>query len=345
MTFLLCRTNLRAAIAIAYPGTNLFQQRHVENSMAEESSTVIYAALAGNLAIAVSKWVAAVFTGSSAMLSEAVHSTVDTGNELLLLLGKRRAARPPDQDHPFGHGLQLYFWSFIVALLIFGLGAGVSLVQGIEHIRAPEPVKDVAVSYIVLAISFVFEGTSWAIALKTLRKSAAGRSLWQALRRSKDPTTFCVLLEDSAALLGIVVAASGIFLAQRLRMPVFDGAASVAIGLILATVAAILANECQSLLTGEGARREVQEDLEKIARNDPGVLHFSELLTMHFGPQDVLVTLSLDFKDALGSADVEAAVSRIERQMKLAHPEIKRVFIEAQAFQPSSLSAPRSAAI
>ncbi len=302
--------------------------------MTEQSGIVVYAALAGNLAIAASKWLAAILTGSSAMLSEAVHSTVDSGNELLLLLGQHRAARPPDQEHPFGHGLQLYFWSFIVAVLIFGFGAGVSLLQGIEHMRTPEPMTDAEVSYLVLGVSFVFEGISWIIALKTLRKSAAGRSLWAALRRSKDPTTFCVLLEDSAALLGILVAAGGIFLSRWLHMPILDGAASVVIGLILATVAAILANECQSLLTGEGVSRAVREDLDRIARTDPGVQHLSELLTMHFGPRDVLVTLSLDFKDALGSADVEEAVSRIERRIKQAHPDVTRVFIEAQAPRP-----------
>ncbi len=304
--------------------------------MAANSNLVIYAALAGNIVIALSKWGAAFITGSSAMFSEAIHSTVDSGNELLLLLGKHRAARPADRDHPFGHGLQLYFWSFIVAVLIFGLGGGVSLLQGIQHMRAPEIIKDAAVSYAVLAIAFVFEGISWAIGLKELRRSSAGRSLWQALRRSKDPAVFCVVLEDTAALLGIIVAASAIALSRWLHMPMLDGAASVVIGLILALVAVLLANECQSLLTGEGARREVREDLEKIAKNDPGVLHLSELLTMHFGPDTVLVTLSLDFKDALGSSDVEAAVSRIEQQMKQAHPEVKRVFIEAQAFQPAS---------
>lgn len=306
----------------------------------QESRTVVYAALAGNAAIAASKFAAALFTGSAAMLSEAIHSTVDTGNELLLLLGMHRAARPPDRDHPFGHGLQIYFWSFVVAVLIFGLGAGASIVQGLEKIRSPAPIEDVFVNYIVLGASFAFESVSWVLALKSVRRQAGpGKTLWQALRGSKDPATFAVLLEDSAALLGLLVAAAGIALAQALTLPVLDGAASVVIGFILALVAAFLAYECQSLLTGEAVRPRVRDSLAHIAASEPGVWHVAELLTMHFGPQDVLVALSVDFDDALGSAQVEAAVSRMEREMKQAHPEVKRVFIEAQAFQPGRRSA------
>lgn len=303
--------------------------------MAEHSRTVVYVALAANAAIAVSKYAAAFFTGSAAMLSEAVHSTVDTGNEALLLLGIHRSEQPPDRYHPFGYGLQVYFWSFVVAVLIFGVGAGISLLHGIETIRAPKPIEDALVSYIVLGAAFAFEAVSWVVALRILRRQALpGQSLWQALRRSKDPTTFCVFLEDTAALLGVLAAAAGIALAQALDLPVLDGVASVVIGIILAVVAAILAYECQSLLTGEAAAPAVREDLARIATSAPGVQNLAELLTMHFGPEDVLVTLSLDFDDALGAADVETAVTDIERRMKQAHPEVKRVFIEAQALQP-----------
>lgn len=306
----------------------------------QESRTVVYAALAGNAAIAASKFGAALVTGSAAMLSEAVHSTVDTGNELLLLLGMHRAARPPDRDHPFGHGLQIYFWSFVVAVLIFGLGAGAAILRGIETIRAPAPIEDVIVNYIVLGLSFALESVSWVLSLRSLRRAAGpGRTLWQALRGSKDPATFAVLLEDSAALLGILVAAAGIILAETLALPMLDGVASVLIGLILAIVAAVLAYECQSLLTGEAVRPRVRDSLARIVASEPGVRHLAELLTMHFGPQDVLVALSVDFDDALGSAEVETAVSRMERRMKQAHPEVKRVFIEAQAFQPGQRSA------
>jgi cation diffusion facilitator family transporter len=303
--------------------------------MAEESRTVVYAALAANVAIAVSKFAAALFTGSGAMLSEAIHSTVDTGNELLLLLGMRRAARPADRTHPFGHGLQLYFWSFVVAVLVFGIGAGASILDGIQRMRAPAPVEHALVNYIVLGASFAFEGASWVISLRALLRGASGRGLWHALRASKDPATFSPLLEDTAALLGLLVAAVGLALDEMLGLPILDGVASLVIGLILAAVAGFLANECQSLLTGEAVRPVVRDDLARIATDEPGVRHLAELLTMHFGPDDVLVALSLDFDDALGSADVEAAVTRIERRMKQAHPEVKRVFVEAQALQPA----------
>lgn len=309
--------------------------------MAEQSRAasrlVIYAALAGNLAIAAAKAVAALLGGSSAMMSEAVHSAVDSGNELVLLLGERRARRPADAGHPFGHGLQLYFWSFVVAILMFGFGAGLSALEGVERILRPEPASHLALSYGVLALSLAFEGTTWLISLRTLRRQATGRTVWRKLRRSKDPSVFSVLLEDSAALLGILVAAVSIGLARLLAMPVLEGAGSLAIALILAAVAAILAAECESLLTGESVRADVRADLARIARADPGVLHLNELRTMHFGPEEVLVALSLDFRDELGSADVEASVGRLERQLKAAHPEVKRVFIEAQSLDAQSL--------
>ena len=296
------------------------------------SKTVIFAALAGNAAIAVTKFLAATFTGSSAMLSEAVHSLVDTGNQFLLLYGLRRAARPPTPQHPFGHGLQLYFWAFVVAVLIFGLGSGISILQGIEKILNPHPVKDAWVNYLVLALAIVFEGIVWVVALRAFQAEKGSRGWLAAVHSSKDPTTFTVLFEDTAALLGLFTALLGVYLSETLDLPVIDGIASVVIGFILAATAAFLAYECQSLLTGEGVDPETRSALKELTLKEPGVERINEFLTMHFGPNEVLVAMSLDFQDALSASSVERAVSRIEQRIKTAHPEVRRVFVEAQSF-------------
>jgi cation diffusion facilitator family transporter len=299
--------------------------------MARSSSKgIIYAALTGNLLVAVTKFAAAGFTGSAAMLSEAIHSTVDTGNQLLLLLGIRSAARPANAKHPFGHGLQLYFWTFVVAVLIFGVGAGVSTVEGISKISTPHPVEHPWANYMVLGLALLFEGAVWIVALRAFRASKGSLGWLEAVHLSKDPTVFTVLFEDTAAMLGLLVALLGIALSQALDLPVLDGVASLVIGLILAGTAAFLAWECQSLLTGEGASPDVQESIYAIAAAEPAVLRPNEILTMHFGPEDVLVALSLDFVDSGTAAEVEKAVTRIERRIKEAHPEVTRVFVEAQ---------------
>ncbi len=299
------------------------------------STGVIYAAIAGNGLVAVTKFVAAAITGSSAMLSEGVHSLVDTGNQGLLLFGMKRSRKPADRSHPFGYGMELYFWAFVVAILIFGLGAGVSVYEGVAKIVEPHPVKNAAVNYGVLALAFCFEGYSWWVALKEMRAVKGDRSYWQAVRASKDPTVFTVLFEDSAALLGLVVAALGLFIAETWELPVFDGIASVVIGAILAVTAFFLAWECKGLLTGESAARGTVDEIEGMVRDDPDILRQNELLTMHFGPNDILVTLSVDYADRLTSSDVEAAVSRLEKRIKGRFPDVRRVFIEAQRAAPA----------
>jgi len=302
--------------------------------MARSSSkTVILAALAGNLLVAATKFAAAAYTGSAAMWSEAVHSTVDSGNQVLLLLGMRRAARPATADHPFGHGLQLYFWTFVVAVMIFGVGAGVSILEGINKIRTPHPIEHPIVNYLVLCLALVFEGAVWLVAVRAFSDSKGSRGWFEAVRLSKDPTVFTVLFEDSAALLGLLVALLGIWFGQTFDMPVLDGAASLLIGFILAGTSAFLAWECQSLLTGEGVSPEVRASLHRIAVTELGVVRPNEILTMHFGPRDVLVAFSLDFDDLRSAADVEAAVTSIERRVKAAHPEVTRVFVEAQSLR------------
>ena len=297
--------------------------------MSTGSKTTIYAALAGNLAIAVVKFGAAFWTGSSAMLSEAVHSTVDTGNQVLMLYGLRRSGRPATEEHPFGHGLELYFWTFVVAILIFGLGAGVSILQGIDKIRHPHEVEAAYVAYIVLAVSFVFEGASWLVAYRHFRSSTQEQSVVAAVLRSKDPTVFTVLLEDSAALAGIVLAAVGLAGAQIFQMPALDGVASVAIGLLLASTAGFLASECKGLMLGEAADLPVRQRIRAIAVEQPGIAGVNNILTMHFGPHDVLVLLSLDFDNTLSAAEVELTTSMIERAIKQALPQVQRIFVEA----------------
>lgn len=296
------------------------------------SKTVIYAALAGNAAIAAVKFAAAGFTGSAAMLSEAIHSLVDTGNQLLLLFGLRQAAKPPSARHPFGYGLQLYFYTFVVAVLIFGVGAVISIIKGVEKINHPASVEHAWINYLVLSFGVVFEGGVWIIALKAFNKQRAGRSWLSAVRSSKDPTVFTVLFEDTAALMGLMVALLGVFLSEALHMPVIDGLASVLVGAILAATAAFLAFESQSLLTGEAASHETRVSINRIARAEPGVVGLNQALTMHFGPNEVLVALSLDFDDTLPAGEVEHAVTRIEHAIKRAHPDVSRVFIEAQSF-------------
>lgn len=296
------------------------------------SKTVIYAALAGNTAIAITKFVAASFTGSAAMLSEAIHSVVDTGNQLLLLFGLRRAARPADARHPFGYGLQLYFYTFVVAVLIFGVGAVISFLHGWEKVRHPTSIENAWVNYLVLGIGIAFEGAVWIVALRAFNKQRGSRSILAEVKSSKDPTVFTVLFEDTAALLGLVVALLGVFLSESLDLPILDGVASLIIGAILATTAFFLAVESQSLLTGEAASHETRIGINRIARAEPGVMGLNQARTMHFGPNEVFVALSLDFEDSLSAGEVERIVTRIENKLREAYPEVGQIFIEAQSF-------------
>lgn len=299
----------------------------------------IYAAIVGNALIAVTKFIAAAITGSSAMVSEGVHSLVDTGNGGLLLVGLRRAKRPPDEAHPFGYGKEVYFWTLLVAMLIFAGGGGVSLYEGIEHIRHPSPTGDPTVAFIVLAFAFVFEGAALTVAWKEFRTSKGSRTTWQAIRAGKDPTAFAVLLEDSAALAGIVTAGLGIGLARLLDAPVLDGVASVVIGLILAGVAIVLASETRQLLIGEAARSSVQEAIRHIAITDDDVTDVVRLLTMHLGPEDLLVNLDVRFRRGLDVAGVSDAVRRLEKRIKGEHPSVRYLFIEAAALSAAAQEA------
>jgi cation diffusion facilitator family transporter len=305
-----------------------FDHLNGEGAVAE-SRIPIYGAIAANVAIAITKFTVAGITGSSAMLSEGIHSGVDTFNGVLLLVGLRLSRRPATEEHPFGHGKELYFWSLIVAVLIFGLGGGISFYEGVQHVREPVPLKDAGWNYVVLALAFVFEGTSFLVALRQFLKAAGKTPFWEALHRSKDPTTYTVLAEDSAALIGLLIAAVGIALSHRLDMPVLDGVASMLIGVLLAGVAVLLIAESRGLLIGEGIRPETARAIRKLALAHPGVSAVGRILSMYIGPDDVLVTMDLDFAPGVSAADAAAAVAALRGQVRQAYPMIKRLFIEA----------------
>ena len=299
--------------------------------MASSSKKVIYAALIGNALIAVTKFAASGFTGSSAMLAEGIHSLVDTGNQGLLLYGLHKAKKPPDEKFPFGHGKEVYFWSFVVAILIFALGSGISLYEGVLHIFHPEPVENPMINYVVLGLALVFESGAWFFAFKEFSQSKGQWSYLQAVQRGKDPTIFMVLFEDSAAVLGLIVAFLGIWLGQLTGIVYLDGIATVIIGLILGATAVWLAYETKGLLIGERANQEVVESIREMAKQLSGVTHVNEVLTMHMGPEFILVNLSVDFRDGVPSEVVEECVAQLDASIKGKHPSVKRVFIEAEA--------------
>jgi cation diffusion facilitator family transporter len=305
-----------------------------------ESKTAIYAAILGNFAIAVTKFSAAAFTGSSAMLTEGIHSLVDTGNGGLLLVGISKSKKPADAAHPFGYGKELYFWTLIVAMLIFGVGGGVSIYEGILHLLHPSPLEDPFWNYVVLGIAIVFEAIVFMIAFKQFQALKGEESTWQAIRTSKDPTTFTVLFEDAAAMLGLIAAAVGIFLGHQFNNPYFDGAASIVIGLILATVAFFIGYESKGLLVGEGADPGTLQSIKKLAESDPTVTNVERPLTMYFGPHTVLLTMDVEFRDNLSGAERDAAVQRLEKVIREKHHDINHIFIEAKSLSGSKPETP-----
>ncbi len=293
---------------------------------------MVLAALVGNGLIAITKFFAASITGSSAMLSEAVHSVVDTGNQGLLLWGMKRAEKPADDRHPFGYGMELYFWAFVVAILVFAIGAGVSLYEGIHKLNAPTEIHRPMINYVVLGVAMVFEGVAWVVAFREFRRQkAASHGYFEAMRLSKDPTVFTVLFEDSAAMLGLFAAFGGLALTQWLGNPAYDAMASIVIGVILSCAAMMLAYESKGLLIGEAASDAVRDGIRRILTQERNIININEILTMHLGPNDVLLTISLDFSDSISSSDVEEIISALETRIKGKYPEVARIFIEAQS--------------
>ncbi len=292
------------------------------------SKKAAIAAVLGNLAIAVTKFVAAALTGSSAMLSEGIHSVVDTGNGLLLLLGIRRSALPADEEHPFGYGREAYFWSLVVAIIVFAGGGGMSFYEGVLHLLHPNPLENPTISYIVLALAALFESLSFRVAWGEFSPLRQGRSVWRTIRESKDPALFTVLFEDSAALAGLGVAFVGIFLGHRFEQPAFDGAASVTIGVLLAAVAVWLAVESKGLLVGESAGPEVLETIRQVARQEPGVQRVVRTLTMHLGPQDILLNLKVLVDPGISSDEAALTVDRLEAEIRARHPDVRLIYVE-----------------
>jgi cation diffusion facilitator family transporter len=293
----------------------------------------VWAALAGNVLVAGAKFAAAAVTGSAAMLSEAVHSLVDTINELLLLYGIARSARPADREHPLGYARELYFWSFVVALLIFAVGAGVSAYQGIQRLLEPQPIERPLVIYLVLAASLVFEGTSWFIGARAFGRSKRNLGWWEAFRQSKDPPAFIVVFEDTAAVLGILVAAAGTTAAILTGDNRWDGVASLLIAALLAGVAALLAQESKALLIGERADPILSDAIIRIAAGMPGVCNANSVATVQLAPNSVVVYLSLDFFDTMRAPEIEGAVMDLEKQIRGSHPEVSAVFVKPQSVQ------------
>lgn len=316
--------------------------------MAESSSKVsIYAALLANMAIAIAKFVGASISGSSAMLSEGIHSVVDSVNEILLLYGLKQSEREPDERHPLGHGQELYFWSLVVAVLIFSLGGGFSIYEGVQSFQESELSASPLVSYGVLGVAALFEATALTVSLREFNNQRPNRqdSLWTAVRRSKDPSSFIVIFEDAAALIGLGVAFGGVYLSQMTQNPMYDGIASIIIGILLTVVAVVLVLETKGLLIGESALPETQESLKRIIRSDRAVTDMGPLITLHLGPKDIMLALNIEFADDLSADEIEAAVRRIETSIRTAHTEVKRIFLEAASTSQAAAVAIESAPV
>ena len=299
--------------------------------MRPSSTSTVYAALGGNLLVAMTKAVAAAVTGSSAMLSEAVHSLVDSVDELLLLYGLRRSHALPDGLHPLGYGRELYFWSFIVALLVFAIGAGASIWEGVRALQHPEPIAHPAVSYAVLVLALLFEGGAWTVSRRQSRLADAKASLWTAIRDSRDPALFTVLLEDSAAICGIAIAFGCTLASQLLAQPAFDGLGSILIGILLGFVAAELAHKCKALLIGERADAGLREAVLRVVDECPAVAHANGMITVQLAPDQVVAALSLEFTSGLDTRSIEGAVAQMEDELRSIVPAVRFLFVKPQS--------------
>jgi len=300
-------------------------------SNAHSSKVSIYAAMAANIAIGIAKFIGAGISGSSAMLSEGIHSVVDSTNEVLLLYGLHKSETRPDEQHPLGYGQELYFWSLIVAVLIFALGGGLSIYEGITSMQVQAPAHDPMLSYIILVASAVFEGIALFVSIREFNKATPKNtnSFWKTLSNSKDPSSFIVIFEDCAALIGLGIAFLGVFMTELKGNSIYDSIASIVIGLLLTVVAVVLVIETKGLLIGESASPETRESIKQIVKSDDAVTRMESPITLHFGPQDIMLAMNIEFRDDLSSDEIEAATRRIERKIRESHTEVKRIFLEA----------------
>jgi cation diffusion facilitator family transporter len=301
-----------------------------------ESNRTVFVAIVCDLAIALTKFIAGAFTGSSAMFSEGIHSVVDSSNGFLLLWGKRASRRPSDDEHPFGYGKELYFWSLLVALLIFSLGGGMSIYEGVSQLRHPLPLQNVNWNYAVLSIAGIFELATVVVAARDFRRAEGNNSFWRSFRKTKDPTVSTVLLNNIAALIGLFFAFTGILLERITAVARFDGIASVLIGFTLSAVAILLAIECKSLLVGEGLDESMREEIRDLAQRDPAVKHVGLPHTMYLGPNSILLALDIQFHDGCSATEIASAVDRLEKNVRAENPHIDRIFIEAEVFRSRS---------
>jgi cation diffusion facilitator family transporter len=309
-------------------------------SSAHSSKFAIYGAIGANVAIAASKFVAAAFTGSSAMLSEGIHSLVDSGNGILILYGVKQAEKPADKRHPFGRSKELYFWALIVAILVFSVGGGMSFYEGIEHLRHPAPITDPTWNYVVLGLSLLFEGISCFLAFKAFNADRGDAGFWDTLRRSKDPSVFAILLEDLAALLGLVIALLGVYFGHLLNNPYLDGAASIAIGVLLVCVALFLIYKTKRLLVGTGVDDETVDAIEALVKAHPNVEQVGPPLTSYLGPADVVLALDVEFQDELTAEEIEQAIDKLQDDIRAQYPEMKRIFVEAKSLSSRERTQP-----
>ena len=298
--------------------------------MAKESTMAVYAALATNVGEASVKVIAAMVTGSAAMLSEAIHSWVDSANSILLVLGMKRSNKSADKGHPFGYGKEVYFWTLVVSLLIFILGGGISVYQGIMRLIHPEPLKDPYWNYIVLSVSLILEAVSFSIALRKFNKDSGERGFWRELHDSKDPALFTVIYDDAAAIMGVIIAFTGIYLSHRFNDPMWDGMASVLIGIIICIAAAIMVIESKNLLVGESAQPQTVEGITDLVNEDPAVTALRPPLTMHMSPNDILLAIDVEFVKEMDADDLTKVIKRLERNIKAQFPDVKKIFIEAR---------------
>lgn len=303
------------------------------------ANAVLYGALGANIGIAIAKFVAAGISGSSSMLTEGVHSLVDSGNQLLLLYGQKRAKTPPDSGHPFGYGRELYFWAFVVAMLIFAIGAGVSVYEGVRHYVDPEPLGNPTINYVVIAVAFLLEGSSWTIAVRELAATRGGNSWWQLVVQSKDPSRFTVLFEDSAALIGLVVAALGVWASHRYGDPRLDGIASIVIGLVLTVVAMLLAREAKGLIIGESADPTLIRRLRQTLEARSEISAVNHVRTIHLAPETVFVAVSADFVDGISMGEGEKLIEQIELQLKALSPNVSSIYIRPERQEDAIVTA------